>query len=60
MSEEERERLKTKEQRKNPIGTLNNTFAQAITGSPSGGCLLNITSIIMMIIFVLIIRVCSN
>ncbi|MEK4486237.1 DUF6366 family protein [Psychrobacillus sp. FSL H8-0484] len=60
MSEEERERLKAKEQRKNPTGTLNNALAQAITGAPSGGCLLNITSIIMMIVFVLIIRACSN
>ena len=41
MSEEERERLKSKEQRKNPVGTLNNAWAQAHTGAPSSGCLVN-------------------
>ena len=42
MSEEERERLKAKEQRKNPGGALNNAWAQAHTGAPSSGCLVNI------------------
>ena len=42
MSEEERERLKAKEQRKNPGGILNNTWAQATTGAPSGSCLIKL------------------
>ena len=37
MSGEERERLKAKEQRKNPGGTLNNAWAQAHTGAPTVG-----------------------
>lgn len=42
MSEEERERLKAKELRKNPVGTLNNAWARAYTGAPSSGCIVNI------------------
>ena len=62
MSEEERERerLKAKEQRKNPGGILNNTWAQATTGAPSGSCLINIVSVVMIIVFVFLIRACSN
>ena len=46
MSEEERERLKAKEQRKNPGGALNNAWAQAHTGAPSSGCLVNSVNIL--------------
>mgnify|MGYP001795374945 FL=1 len=60
MPEEERERLKGKEQRKNPGGILNNTWAQATTGEPSGSCLIIIVSVIMIIAFVFLIRVCLN
>ncbi|MBY0122011.1 hypothetical protein [Bacillus sp. S/N-304-OC-R1] len=60
MSEEERERLKAKEQRKNPGSILNNVWAQAYTGSPSGGCLVNIISVLLIIGFFLLIRACSN
>ncbi|QNK86252.1 hypothetical protein H7992_13315 [Sporosarcina sp. resist] len=58
--EKERERLKAKEQQKNPGSTLNNTWAQATTGAPSGSCLINIISFIMIIVFVFLIRACSN
>ncbi|WP_167397433.1 hypothetical protein [Lysinibacillus mangiferihumi] len=44
MSEQERENLKAKEQRKNPGGALNSASAQVHTGSPSKGCLVNIGS----------------
>ncbi|WP_277585148.1 DUF6366 family protein [Psychrobacillus antarcticus] len=60
MSEEERDRLKAKEQRKNPGGALNNAWAQAHTGAPSSGCLVNIGSIIIIVVFILLIRACSN
>lgn len=60
MPEEERERLKGKEQRKNSGAILNNTWAQATTGAPSGSCLINIVSVIMIIAFVFLIRACSN
>lgn len=60
MSDKERERLKDKEQRKNPGGALNNTWAQTHTGSPSSGCLINIGSIVIIIAFILIVRACSN
>ncbi|MFS0824656.1 hypothetical protein [Bacillus sp. 1P02SD] len=40
MSEEERERLKAKEQRKKTGSALNNGWAQAHTGTPRSGCLL--------------------
>jgi len=58
--ERERERLKIKEQQKNPGGILNNTWAQATTGTPSGSCLINIVSLIMIIVIVFIVRACSN
>ena len=60
MSEEERESLKAKEQRKNPGGTLNNTFTQATTGVPSSSCLVNIISILVIVVFGILIRACSN
>ena len=60
MSEEERERLKSKEQRKNPGAALNNAWTQAITGVPSSGCLVNVLSILLVAGFVLLIRACSN
>lgn len=60
MSEQDRERLKLKEQRKNPGGTLNDAMAQAHTGSPSSGCLLNIGSIVMVTVFILIVKSCGN
>lgn len=60
MSEEERERLKVKEQRKNPGGALNNSWAQAHTGAPSSGCLVNIGSIVIIVVIILLVRACSN
>ena len=60
MSERERESLKAKEQRNNPGGALNNAEAQAITGAPSSGCLVNIGSIIIIIAIILLVRACSN
>lgn len=60
MSEKERERLKAKEQRKNPGAALNNALAQAMTGTPGNGCLINVISILMVVGFVLIIRACSQ
>jgi hypothetical protein len=56
MSEEERERLKAKELRKNPGGALNNAWAQAYTGAPSSGCLINIISVLI----ILLVRACSS
>lgn len=60
MSEEERERIKAKEERKNPGGILNNVWARAYTGAPSSGCLVNIISVLIIICFVLVVRACSN
>ncbi|MBT2680443.1 hypothetical protein J7E38_15640 [Bacillus sp. ISL-35] len=60
MSEENRERLKLKEQQKNPGAALNNTLARAVTGSPGSGCLVNIISILMVLGVVLLIRACSQ
>ena len=60
MSEEEREILKTKELRKNPGGALNSAWATAQTGSPSSGCLVNIISVLIIIVFFMIVRACSN
>ena len=60
MSGEERERLKAKEQRKNPGGTLNNAWAQAHTGAPSSGCLVNVLSIVIIVAIILLVRACSN
>lgn len=59
MSEEQRERLESKERGKNPGGILNNAWAQAYTGAPSGGCLVNVLSIILIVGFVLLVRACS-
>lgn len=60
MSEKERERLKVKEQRKNPGGALNNAWAQAHTGAPDRGCLVNIGSIVIILAIFLLVRACSN
>ncbi|MGE6258075.1 hypothetical protein ACQKCU_09230 [Heyndrickxia sporothermodurans] len=60
ISRKERERLQAKEQKKNPGGILNSTLARAVTGSPDGGCLINIISVIIIIIIILIIKACSN
>ena len=60
MSERERERLKEKEQSKNPASTLNDAFARAHTGAPSNGCLINIGSIVMIIVFILIVKSCTG
>ena len=60
MSGEERERLKAKEQRKNPGGTLNNAWAQAHTGAPNSGCLVNVLSIVIIVAIILLVRACSN
>ena len=60
MSEEKRERLKAKEQQKNPGGALNNAWAQAHTGAPSSGCLVNIGSIVIIVVIILLVRACSN
>ena len=60
MSDEKRERLKAKEQRNNPGGALNNTWAQAHTGASSSGCLINIVSIAIIVVIILLIKACSN
>lgn len=60
MSEEERDRLKAKEQRKNPGGALNNAWAQAHIGAPSSGCLVNIGSVVIVVVILLLVRACSN
>lgn len=60
MSNENREILKAKEQRNNPGGALNNTWAQAHTGTPSSGCIINIVSIAIIVVIILLVRACSN
>ena len=60
MSEEKREQLKAKEQQRNPGAALNNGWARAITGSPGGGCLVNVISILIVVGFFLVIRACSQ
>jgi hypothetical protein len=60
MSEEERERLKAKELRKNPVGALNNAWTRAYTGAPSSGCLVNIISVVIIIAILLLVRACSS
>ncbi|MBS8266362.1 hypothetical protein DYI25_18220 [Mesobacillus boroniphilus] len=60
MSEEKRERLKFKEQRKNPGAALNNAWAQAMTGAPGSGCLVNVISVLIVVGVVLLIRACSQ
>lgn len=60
LAEEERERLKAKEQRINPGAALNNAWAQASTGAPSSGCLVNIGSIVIIVAIILLVRACSN
>ncbi|MEN8702262.1 hypothetical protein [Bacillus infantis] len=60
MSEKDRERLKTKEQQKNPGAALNNSWTQAITGAPGNGCLVNVISILIIIGFIFLVRSCSN
>lgn len=60
MSEEKREQLKYKEQRKNPGAALNKAWAQAMTGSPGSGCLVNVMTILIVVGFFLVIRACSQ
>lgn len=60
MSEEEREKLKYKEQQKNPGGALNNAWAQAFTGAPSSGCLVNVISVMIIVLFILLVRAFSK
>ena len=60
MSEKERETQPSIEQRKNPGGALNNAWAQAHTGAPSTGCLVNIGSIVIIVAITLLVRACSN
>lgn len=60
MSEKKRERLKLREQRKNPGAALNNGWVQAMTGSPSSGCLVNVISILIVVGVILVIRACSQ
>ncbi|MFJ7663581.1 DUF6366 family protein [Lysinibacillus sp. NPDC097162] len=60
MSEKERENLKVKEQQKNPGGALNSAAAQAHTGAPSSGCLINIGSIVIIIVMILLVRAYTN
>lgn len=57
MSEKERERLKNREQQRNPGAAFNNALNQAITGNPNrSGCLL---IVIILLIFVLF-KACSS
>ena len=60
MSREQRDKLQSKEQSKNPGAILNNTFARALTGSPDGGCLINLLSIVMILILIFIVKACTN
>jgi len=60
MTEKERERLRVKEQQKNPGGVLNNAWAQAHSGAPSSGCLVNIGSFVIIVAIILLVRACSN
>lgn len=60
MAEEERERLKAKEQRKSPGAALNNAWAQAHIGAPSSGCLVNIGSVVIIIAIILLVKAYSN
>lgn len=60
MPNKERDRLKAKEQRKNPGGILNNVWSQVYTGAPNSGCLVNILSIIMLVGFIFLVKSCSN
>ncbi|MGD6831226.1 hypothetical protein ACQCT5_03625 [Sutcliffiella halmapala] len=57
MSEKERERLKNREQQRNPGAAFNNALNRAITVNPNGsGCLL---IVIILLIFVLF-KACSS
>ncbi|CAM4034934.1 hypothetical protein [Mesobacillus thioparans] len=60
MSEENRERLKLKEEQKNPGAVMNNAWARAVTGSPGSGCLVNMISVLMVLGVILLIRACSQ
>jgi hypothetical protein len=60
MSEEKRQRLKSKEQRKHPGAALNNAWTQAMTGLPGSGCLVNVISILIVVGVFLVIRACSQ
>ncbi|UAL47960.1 hypothetical protein K7887_03035 [Sutcliffiella horikoshii] len=57
MSEQERERLKNREQQRNPGAAFNNALNQAITGNPNGsGCLL----IVVILLIFLLFKACSS
>ncbi|MFE8697411.1 hypothetical protein ACFYKT_13795 [Cytobacillus sp. FJAT-53684] len=60
MSKEERERLQAKEQQKNPTGVLNSAITRAMTGSPDGGCLVNLLSIIIIVGIIILFKACAN
>ena len=52
MSEKERERLKNKEQHRNPVTIFNYSLNHAITGNPSGsGCSLIVIIILIFVVF---------
>ena len=56
---EDRERLKAKEELKNPGGTLNNALARAFTGAPGGGCLVNLLSLGLILVLWILFKSCS-
>ena len=57
MSEQERERLKNKEQHRNPGAIFNNSLNHAITGNPSGsGC----SFIVIIILIFVVFKACSS
>ncbi|MGD6875118.1 hypothetical protein [Bacillus infantis] len=60
MSEKERERLKAKEQQKNPGAALKNSWAQAMTGAPGKGCLVNVISILIIAGLIILVRGCTS
>jgi hypothetical protein len=60
MSEDAKERLERKEQHRNPGGILNDAISRANTGSPTGGCFINLLSVIIIVVFIFLIRSCSN
>jgi hypothetical protein len=52
MSEKERERLKNKEQQRNPGAVFNNSLSHAITGSPNrSGCLFLVIILLIFVVF---------
>ncbi|WP_404458910.1 hypothetical protein [Sutcliffiella horikoshii] len=57
MSEKERERLKNKEQQRNPGAAFNNSLNQVITGNPNGsGCLFIMIILLIFVVF----KACSS